>query len=106
MDSVMHLNAVAFEEDGVWIVQGIEYDIATFTHDIDNIPEAFMKTVMEYVCISAELGRQPLQGIKPAPQRFRDMFERSRSRVSAVEEQVHPVARMTRPIVDIRLAAA
>ncbi len=106
MKAILQLNAVAFQEDGVWIVQGVDYDIATFTHDVNDVPEAFMKAVMEYVCITVQLGREPLQGVKSAPSHFKDMFDAAKSKVSPVHDQVIANHMLPKPAIDIRLAAA
>jgi hypothetical protein len=101
MDKVMDikLSAVAFEsEPGIWIVQGIEHDISTFVDKVQDIPEAFERTVMEYVFMTCSLGRQPLQGIKPAPEKFKKMFESARSSLALVKPHERDL--------DIRLAAS
>jgi hypothetical protein len=99
MESIT-IRAVAFEEGGVWVVQGIEYDICAHAKDPAGVPNAFRRAVAENICITQHLGRRPLQGIKPAPARFREMFERAEAKVSSVHEPEQlPIADM-----DIRLA--
>lgn len=68
------LNAIAYREGGAWIIQGIEYDIVAFANDVSELPLAFAQAVAENACITEHLGRAPLEGIKPAPDRFREMF--------------------------------
>ena len=97
MESIT-VRAVAFEEGGVWVVQGIEYDICAHAKDPAGVPSAFHRALAENIFITQHLGRSPLQGIKRAPPRFREMFERAAARVSAVNEPEPPMAAM-----DIRL---
>jgi hypothetical protein len=98
--SEWQISAVAFQENGVWVVQGIEYDIVAHSPDAAGLPFAFMKAVVENACITEQLGRAPLEGIRPAPKRFKDMFERARAQVSAVGEPLTS----ERGHIDIRLA--
>ncbi len=94
-----HINAVAFKEGDAWVIQGIEYDIVAHTREVTTLPHAFMRAVSENIIITQSLGRQPLEGIKAAPERFRALYE------SASVEM-----RLTRkndqePDVAVRLAA-
>jgi hypothetical protein len=101
----IHLRAVAFADDGMWVVQGIEYDIAAHAADLSQLPDAFMKAVVENICISIHLGREPLDGIKPAPDKYKEMFESA----GAVLSSVHPALppdNLPAPQLAIRLAAA
>jgi hypothetical protein len=69
------INAIAFKEGDAWVIQGIEYDIVVHTYDLTAAPEAFMLAVIENMLIAQHLGRAPLEGIKPAPEHFRSMYE-------------------------------
>lgn len=77
MSKRIQINAIAYEEGGAWVTQGIEYDIVAFATDVLDLPDAFARAVAENICITQQLGREPLQGIKPAPQRFADLFQRA-----------------------------
>jgi hypothetical protein len=95
------ISAVAFEEEGLWVVQGIEFDICAHAKDPAGLPAAFVRAIVENVCITRHLGRTPLQGIKPAPVRFKEMFDEAVTEVrpvKALEVPDLPVAAM-----DIRL---
>jgi hypothetical protein len=96
------ISAVAFEEGGVWIVQGVEYDICAHARDAAEVPAAFARAVAENVSIAQHLGRKPLQGIKPAPLRFRGMFEAAVTAIRPLEEI--EVAELPAASLDIRLA--
>ncbi len=101
MAQEIHIRAVAFREGDAWIAQGIDYDIVAHAGDPSELPDAFMRAVFENICITQHLGRTALQGIRPAPLRFAEMFEHARTQLRALELPAHfPVAG-----VDIRLAA-
>lgn len=100
MSDKIRINAVAFQDGDAWIAQGIEYDIVALAHDVRDLPDAFSRAVMENICITEHLGRAPLQGIKAAPEHFRQLFE------NAVAE-VRPVRHRGKgPSVSVRLATA
>jgi hypothetical protein len=94
----VHINAIAYEEDGAWIAQGIEYDIVAYAHDVLQLPDAFARAVVENMGITKHLGRQPLEGVKPAPPRFREMFERA-------TVEVRPLRQRRDTEVAVRVAA-
>jgi hypothetical protein len=99
----IHIRAVAFQEGGAWVVQGIEYDIAAHASDPAKVPAAFAKALLHNATISKHLGREPFEGIKPAPRRYREMFERSLTEVRAVD-RAHDKSPPPIAGIDIRLA--
>lgn len=95
----IQINAIAFQEGETWVVQGIEYDIVAHANDVKALPDAFGRAVMENMTITEHLGRRPLEGIKPAPQRFRELYELARV-------EMRGVGLHNGPNVAVRLAAA
>ena len=85
--SHFHINAVAFKEGNAWVIQGIEYDIVAHAYDVTAAPHAFMRAVVENMVITEHLGRRPLEGIKPAPERFRSMYEEAEVEMRPVKKQ-------------------
>lgn len=77
MMTELSLRAVAYREGGVYVMQGIEHDIAVHADDLSALVDEFERAVVENCAITAHLGRAPLEGIKPAPRRFLEMFERA-----------------------------
>jgi hypothetical protein len=97
--SHFQVNAVAFKEGDAWVVQGIEYDIVAHAYDLTAVPEAFMRAVTENMVITTHLGRSPFEGIKPAPDRFRSMYEEAALEMRSLKK--HP----RRPEIVVRVAA-
>ena len=100
----IQINAVAFQEGGdhgLWVVQGIEYDIVAHCSSVEAIPDAFMRAVIENARITEHLGRKPLEGIRPAPDRFREMYNRSKTELKPVALSA-PVSTM-RPDLSVRV---
>jgi len=98
------LSAVAFREGDAWIVQGIEHDICAHAQDLSDLPAVFMRAIAETVVIAQHLGRQGLEGVKPAPDRFRKMFDLAQTRVLPINVDSLPDWPMQG--IDIRLAPA
>jgi hypothetical protein len=95
----IHINAIAFKEGDAWVVQGIEYDIVAHAYDVAKVPQAFIRAVLENIFITEKLGRRALEGIKPAPPRFKDMYEHA-------ETEMRLIRAIDRaPSVSVRLAA-
>ncbi len=94
----VQIRAVAFQEGDAWVIQGIEYDIVAHTYDVKTLAHAFSRAVTENIVITRHLGRQPLEGIKAAPERFRIMFE-------AAEVELRTIKKTEGREIAVRLAA-
>jgi hypothetical protein len=68
------VNVVAYEVDGVWFAQCVEFDISAWAHRVDELPDAFLKELSATCAVNRHLGRQGLEGIPAAPDRFRQMW--------------------------------
>jgi hypothetical protein len=78
----IRLSAVAYQVDGLWIVQAIEYDIRARAYSRDEVVSAMHRAIQERVELNLHLGRQALEGVSAAPPEFAEMFK-SASRVGA-----------------------
>lgn len=59
---------VVFKTEGDHVVaQGIEYDIAAQGRDIASALAAFGRTLAGQISLDVENGREPMEGIGPAP---------------------------------------
>lgn len=79
MDKPFSINAVAFQEGDVWIVQGIEYNLVARAHSVHDIAKAFVNLVVERFHVAGHLGLDPFKGVGSAPERFRSMFDAAQS---------------------------
>jgi hypothetical protein len=75
--SRVEVSVVAFQEGDLWVAQCVEFDIAAHASDLTKLHAALERAVIQNICINTELGRQGLDGIDPAPERFKALFERS-----------------------------
>ena len=82
------ISVIAYQEGDCWIAQGLEFDVTAQASSPQTVFEAIAAKLAAEVAISIDLGEEPLQGIKPAPQEFWRMYEASRMSVDA---EVPPV---------------
>lgn len=77
MRKLLKIKAVAYQEDGAWIAQGVDYDIVAHAYDVLDLADAFARAVVENIMISEHLGRDPRKSLPRAPHEFRLMYEES-----------------------------
>jgi hypothetical protein len=85
----VQINAVAFKEGDLWVVQGVDYDIVAHADDLTKLPNAFIRVLLENIVIAKNLGKEPFEGIKPAPARFRFMYEKAETEMRPINKQKH-----------------
>lgn len=79
------INIVAYQDGDLWVAQCVEYDISARADSLPKLPRAFSRALAANISVNRELGREGLSGIAPAPDRFRDWFERAQMDVTARE---------------------
>lgn len=80
------LEVVLIEDDGWWIAQCLNFDIGAESLSKESAMAAFERVVIGHLLVDAMLGRPAFTGIGPAPEKFREMFQRG-------VEQQRPVDR-------------
>jgi len=70
----INISAILYQEDSVWIAQGLEYDISTQGRSLPDARKRFVMKLIAEVAISDDLGLQPLENIDEAPEEFWQMF--------------------------------
>jgi hypothetical protein len=80
------VSVVLYQEDGVWIAQGLQYDITARGADPVEASEHFNQKFGAELIMSMEIGDDRLlAGIPRAPQEFWDMYESAKMK-GTVEE--------------------
>jgi hypothetical protein len=79
------VSVVLYQEDGVWIAQGLEYDITARGSDPVEASERFNQKIGAEFIMSMEIGEKPLSGVPKAPQEFWDMYKAAILRGFTVE---------------------
>ena len=75
------ISALLFQEEGWWSAQCLEYVIATQAKTLPDLHYELQRTLIGYFALAAELGTEPFENIEPAPKKFWDVFERSKTHV-------------------------
>ncbi len=75
----IEISVVLYEDDGIWIAQGVEFDITARGTNPADAARQFDAQVGAELVMSLELGdKRPLAGVGPAPQKFWRMFRESK----------------------------
>ena len=76
------INVVIYPEDGIWIAQGLQFDITARGSTPNEAVKRFDAKVGAELVMSLDLGdNHPLAGVAPAPKKFWQMFESAELRV-------------------------
>jgi hypothetical protein len=74
MDEALTLRAVIYEARGRWIAQCLEHDLCTSADSRDELTRKLVAQLRLQIMLDRRKGRQPLQGLQRAPQKFWDMY--------------------------------
>jgi hypothetical protein len=69
------LRAVLLEEGEAWSAQCLDYDIAAQAQTLLDLHDELARVLVTHIAASIELGREPFSSIKPAPERFWELYE-------------------------------
>lgn len=99
------VRAVILQDGDLWAVQGLEYDIAAQGRTVHDAMEAFCQTVIAWIDLDLEKGREPLSALSKGPAEFWEMFERG---VEVTDPHKHARPAFARNVVsrqELRLCA-
>jgi hypothetical protein len=86
----VEIRVVIYPEDGIWIAQGLEFDITARGGTPVEASERFNTKVGAEMVMSLELGDDaPLSGIGSAPAKFVEMYNNAKMRVVDEEVPLH-----------------
>lgn len=75
MNANLSVSVLLFQEENVWVAQGLEYDIAAHGNSLVDAKEAFAKTFAGQVAVDLHHGDALLSGFGPAPKEYWDKFK-------------------------------
>lgn len=100
------IHAIVFRSGERWIARCLEYDLATQTRRLEDMPAELQRVLTVQIFASLHWGIVPFTGFKPAPKRYWEMYERSQSRVEPIAISApEPVADWPAIEMETRLAA-
>ena len=71
----INLSVVVFKDGDHWIAQGLEYDIATQSKKLGNLPDLFNKTLLNHIFARLENGQEPFKAVPCAPDEYWKMLD-------------------------------
>jgi hypothetical protein len=94
-EKTMRINVLAYQEGSCWVAQCVEYDIYARAENLPKLPDAFGRALAANICINRELGREGLDGIRPAPDKIRNAFESAKIKIADSIERRSPIKGVT-----------
>ena len=95
---------VVVVQEGKWLsAQCLEYDIATQARTLDDLAYELQRIIC-HIATSRTLNKEPFEGLPKAPQKFWDMFERSRLPLSTPRVAFKSSFRLKIPLPELRVA--
>ena len=92
-------------QEGDWLsAQCLEYDIATQARTLEDLAYELQRMIVGHVATSKKLDKEPFEGLPRAPQKFWDMFERSKLPLSAPRISFKPSFPFKIPAPELRVA--
>jgi hypothetical protein len=99
------IRAVVYREGKEWIVQLLEYDLATQVRRFEDVPSEFRRLILAQILVNAESGVEPFHGFSRAPRRFWEMYERAQTLVTSTRLADTRHELENPPRIEARLAA-
>lgn len=101
------IHAVAFQNGANWVAQCLEHDIATQATNLDSLLYELERIVVAHLIVAERENLGAFDDIPKAPQRFWDLYRRSRSRVHTISSGEIPAPYPQRkPTFELAFASA
>ena len=94
------MRVILFQEEGMWVAQCLEYDIAAHGETVIDAKEAYARVFAAQVIMAFQLDEEPLANIDKAPQQYWDMLENSQrlaAPITVPDENEIPLSLMFDP---------
>lgn len=79
------ISAILFQEGEWWSAQCLEYDIAAQARTLSDLRYELERVLSSHVLVSLENEQRAFDGLKPAPQKYWDMFAGAKLRIESDE---------------------
>lgn len=97
------IRAVVFKEGNWWVIQVLDYDLATQVRRLEDVPDTFRRLILGQIEVNAFMGGAPFHGFSKAPRRFWEMYEKAR--ILVAPSRLGDTSGGGSPEVEARLAA-
>ena len=75
--STKPLNVVILQREGFYIAQCLEYNIAAQGRTLEELQFNFTYCFLGKIMLNLNAGKQPMEGVSPAPQKYWDLRART-----------------------------
>lgn len=69
------IRVIYLRENDTWVAQCLEYDVAAQGKTLSEVEDAFRKTITGQIILDLRKGREPFEGIRPAPRAYWQKFD-------------------------------
>jgi hypothetical protein len=76
------IRAVVYKEGECWVIQLLEYDLATQVRRFEDVPTELRRLILAQMLVNAEGGVEPFCGFSKAPRRYWKMYEQAQALVT------------------------
>lgn len=101
----LDIRAVVYREGEWWIIQLLEYDLATQVRHLEDVPGEFRRLILAQMLVNAEGGVESFHGFSRAPRRYWEMYEQARTLVMPTRLADTGHGLEAPPRIEARLAA-
>ena len=71
------VTVLLLQEEGKWVAQCLEHDIAAQADTIKGVQQAFVKAFASQACVNIHHGKKPMEDVPPAPAVYRKSFKQA-----------------------------
>lgn len=68
------LSILMFKEDGQWVAQCLQYDLAAQASSLRDLQYEMERTIVGHFLMCQEIGKEPFDCLPPAPKKFWDLW--------------------------------
>ena len=100
------VRAVLFEEQGWWVAQCLEVNVATQARTLQDLQFELERILVGYLVVAKENDAEPFENLRRAPKRFWRMYEEG-SPVQTIQFLFHAprgIPEVTVPELELRAA--
>jgi len=99
------IRAVVFKEGNWWILQLLEYDLATQVRHLEDFPSELGRLLFGQMEANAACGVEPFHGFSRAPKRYWEMYEAAQPWTEPLPSIALPEDLGSTPAVEARVAS-
>lgn len=73
----LEVRVLLLQEEGKWVAQCLEYDVAAQADTLTGVQQAFVKSLASQVCVNLHHGKEPMEDVPAAPAYYLEQFKQA-----------------------------